>query len=71
MKWPAGDLLFSPGQQEAVVEQVQVYWLGGQLEFGSRNTHGLHVHLQKFTVLHQPARLRNQREDLERRKMCV
>lgn len=26
-------LLLPPGQQQAVVKQVEVHWLGGQLEF--------------------------------------
>lgn len=61
-------LLLPPGQQQAVVKQVEVHWLGGQLEFWSRNAHHLGVHFQELTVLHQPAGLGDERKDLQRKK---
>lgn len=59
-----GRSLLPPGQQQAVIEQVQVHGLSGQLELGPGYAHHLSVHLQELTVFHQPAGLRDQREDL-------
>lgn len=57
--------LLPPGQKQTVVEQMKVHGPRGQLELRSRNTHRLSVHLQELPVLHQPAGLRDQREDLQ------
>lgn len=56
--------LLPPGEQQAVVEQMEVHGLGGQLELGPRHGHHLGVNLQQLSVFHKPAGLRDQREDL-------
>lgn len=44
---------------------MEVHGLGGQLELGPRHCHHLGVYLQQLAVLHQPAGLRDEREDLQ------
>lgn len=65
--WSLLDSLLPPGQQEAVIEQVEVHRFDGELELWAGNVHHLSVHFQEFTVLHQPPGLRDQREYLQRR----
>ena len=56
--------LLPSGEQQTVVEEVEVHRLGGQLQLGAGDAHGLGVHLQQLPVLHQPAGLGDEWEDL-------
>lgn len=57
------DSLLPPGEQQAVVEEVQVDRLAGQLQLGGgRGRQWGQLH--QLPVPHQPAGLRDQREDL-------
>lgn len=59
--------LFPPGQQQGVIEQVEVHRFGWELELWAGNVHHLSVHFQELTMLHQPSGLRDQRKYLQRR----
>ena len=57
------DSLLPPGEQQAVIEEVQVDRLAGQLQLG-RGHRGQGCQLHQLPVPNQPAGLRDQREDL-------
>lgn len=57
------DSLLPPGEKQAVVEEVQVDGLAGQLQLG-RGCRGQRCQLHQLPVPHQPAGLGDQREDL-------
>lgn len=61
--------LLLSGQQETVIEQVEVHRFGGQLELRPRNAHHLSVHFKELTMFHQPTGLRDERKNLQRKKI--
>lgn len=61
---PCPDSLLPPGQQQAVIEEMQVDGLAGQLQLGGGRC-GQWGQLHQFPMPNQPAGLRDQWEDLE------
>lgn len=62
---PCPDSLLPPGEKQAVIEEVQVDRLAGQLQLG-RGGGRQWCQLHQLPVPHQPAGLRDQWEDLGR-----